>query len=128
MPATAWTPETIAEPLRTAFEAADLEAIGALLSPDVRWGPPGSKNPPCKNREQVLKWYRNGPAWGARARVIELTAAGDQLLVGLALTSNPEAELAAERWQVLTIHPQGVCDIRGYEDRHSAEADLAHAP
>jgi hypothetical protein len=126
MPPNPWTAPTIAEPVRAAYEAADLNAIGTLLSPDVRWGPPGAKHPPCRNREQVLTWYRNGRSFGARAQVTELTVAGDQLLVGLSITSSPDpaAALAPERWQVLTISSAGICDIRGYEDRPSAAADL----
>jgi len=124
-----WTAETIAEPLRAAYEASDLAAIAALLSPDVTWGAPEQKNPTCKNRDQVLRWYRHGRASRASAKVIELTVTGTRLLVGLAVTSGPDPadELAPERWQVLTIGPQGVCDIRGYTDRASA-AEAAVRP
>jgi hypothetical protein len=120
-----WTAARIAEPVRAALEAADLAAFGQLLSPDVQWGPPGSKNPPCKNREQVLTWYSRGRSAGARAQVIELTVEGDRLLVGLAVARDPEHPgVASERWQVLTVGPQGVRDIRGYEERHQASAAL----
>jgi hypothetical protein len=124
-----WTAETIAEPLRAAYESGDLTAIGALLSPDVAWGAPEQKNPTCKNRDQVLRWYGNGRASRAQGRVIEVTVAGQRLLVGLAITSGPDPAdaMAPERWQVLTIGPEGVCDIRGYEDRTSA-AEAAAVP
>jgi hypothetical protein len=124
-PAAPWTAERIAEPVRAALESADLTAYGDLLSPDVHWGPPGMKNPPCKNREQVLAWYSKGRSAGARAKVIELTVEGDRLLVGLAVSRDPDRPSdASERWQVLTIGPQGVRDIRGYEARHQAAAAL----
>ena len=124
-----WTADTIAEPVRGALESADLDAMAVLLSPDVKWGAPEAKNPTCQNREQVLQWYRNGRASKARARVVELTVAGEQLLVGLAITSGPDPAdaLAPERWQVLTVSADGVSDIRGYEDRSSAAAALVQA-
>jgi hypothetical protein len=129
MSSNSWTAATIAEPIRTAYEASDLDAIAALLSPDVKWGAPEDENPTCQNRAQVLTWYRNGRASKATARVIELTVAGEQLLVGLAVTSGPDPadELAPERWQILTVSAEGVSDIRGYEDRHSAAAALTQA-
>jgi hypothetical protein len=124
-----WTAAAIAEPIRGALESADLNAMAVLLSPDVKWGAPEAKNPTCQNREQVLSWYRNGRATRARARVIELTVAGEQLLVGLAITSGPDPAdaLAPERWQIMTISADGVSDIRGYEDRSSAAAALVDA-
>jgi hypothetical protein len=122
-----WTAATIAEPVRAALESADLDTIGALLSPDVHWGAPGDKKPPCRNKQQVLNWYRNGRSAGARAQVTELTVAGHQLLVGLAIITGPNSPnpLAAQRWQVLTVDGRGVCDIRGHEDRQSAAATLS---
>ncbi len=117
-----WTAETIAEPVRAALESADLETMGSLLSPNATWGAPGQEPPTCRNRQQILKWYGNGRAFGARATVTELTVVGDRLLVGLAITSGPDPEhaLSPERWQILTVAADGVSDIRGYESRPEA--------
>jgi hypothetical protein len=122
-----WTPDTIAEPIRQALETADVDRFGSLLSPTVTWGAPGDATPPCRNREQVLRWYRAGHAAGQRAHVMELTPSGDRLLVGLRL---PLDGVEGERWQVLTIDALGVCDIRGYEERWeaAAAAGLTDAP
>jgi hypothetical protein len=119
-----WTPESIVEPIRLALEAADVDRFGDLLSPTVTWGPPGSATPPCQNRQQVLRWYKAGRAAGIRAQVHELTVSGDRVLVGLVL---PLDGVDQERWQVLTIDAQGVCDIRGYEERAEA-AEAAGLP
>jgi hypothetical protein len=116
-PATGSPPVTaagIADQVRLALETADLDSFGALLSPDVHWGPPGSTRPPCRNREQVLAWYSKGRAKGRRASVSEVEIHGDALLVGLRL------EDGQERWQVLRVGPDGIDDIRGYENRRSA--------
>jgi hypothetical protein len=84
----------------------------------VQWGAPGDPNPPCRNRRQVLQWYERGRAEGRRANVTTLEVHGDSLLVGLRL------ETGAERWQVLHVGPEGITDIRGYEDRPTAELGL----
>ena len=42
----AFTAASIAAQLRSSLDTADLDALGALLSPDVQWGPPGSARPP----------------------------------------------------------------------------------
>ena len=46
--------EELSRRVRLALEAADPAAFGELLDPDVRWGPPGARRPPCRNRRQVL--------------------------------------------------------------------------
>src|ERR1700734_3498528 len=112
------TAAAIADRVRLALETSDLDSFGALLSPDVHWGPPGDTRPPCRNREQVLAWYSKGRAKGRRASVNEVEVHGDALLVGLRL------EDGSERWQVLRVGPDGIDDIRGYEDRRSATGEL----
>jgi ketosteroid isomerase-like protein len=118
---TTWTAAEIAEPVRAALEASDLHALSALLSPDVQWGAPGDPAPACRNRGDVLAWSRRGRAAGTRAQVTEVDVVGDALLVGLMVDRGGSA---GERWQVLTIGPDGVRDIRGHEDRASAVAGL----
>jgi hypothetical protein len=107
----------IAEQVRSALNAADLAEMEALLSPDVRWGPPDDPNTGCHNRSQVMKWYRRGREAGVRATVTELSVHGNKILVGLNV-SRPDG--IADRWQVLTVGPSGVNDIRGFEARADA--------
>jgi ketosteroid isomerase-like protein len=109
----------IADKIRAALTSADLAGFSELLSPDVTWGAPGDPNPTCRNRNQVMNWYRRGWEAGTRATVIEVSIHDSQLLVGMMV--NREGE-QAERWQVLEVGPDGVRDIRGYEDRASAAA------
>jgi|ERR1700722_2304360 len=113
------TAASIAAQLRSSLDTADLDALGALLSPDVQWGPPGSARPPCRNREQVLAWYAEGREQGRRATVNEVEVHGNALLVGLRLDDGQE------RWQVLRVGPDGINDIRGFEDRRSASRQLS---
>jgi hypothetical protein len=113
------TPEAVAAQVRAALDASDLAAFGHLLSADVHWGAPGDANPPCRNRAQVLKWYEKGKAAGRSGTVTEVSVHGDAVLVGMRLNSGED------RWQVLRVGPDGVRDIRGYEDRESATERLS---
>jgi len=67
----------------------------------------------------VLRWYAKGRAKGRRATVTEVEVHGNALLVGL------RREDGGQRWQVLRVGPDGVNDIRGYEDRPSAAEKLS---
>ncbi len=108
----------IADQVRRAMEAGDLEQLAPLLSLDVRWGPPGSANPPCKNRRQVLSWYARAKDAGRSGTVTDVEVHANALLVGLRLDDGQE------RWQVLRVGPEGINDIRGFEDRTGALAQL----
>jgi ketosteroid isomerase-like protein len=115
------TAEEMAELVKAAIESPDLAAYGDLLDPDVRWGAPDDPTPSCRNRGQVLAWYARGREAGVRARVTEVTVAGDKLLVGLTVTGGVEGG-AVERWQVLTLSGGRIADIRAYDDRDEAVA------
>jgi hypothetical protein len=113
------TPAAVAARVRNALDASDLAALADLLSPDVHWGPPGDAAPPSRNRDQVLKWYEKGRAAGRRGRVTEVSVHGNAVLVGMRL------DTGEDRWQVLRVGPDGIRDIRGYEDRGSATERLS---
>jgi hypothetical protein len=113
------TVDFVAEHVRAALDGGDLASFGHLLSPDVHWGAPGDANPPCQNRAQVLKWWEKGRAAGRSGTVTEVSVHGNAVLVGMRLDSGED------RWQVLRVGPDGVRDIRGYEDRTSATERLA---
>lgn len=122
--------EGIVERVRVALESADLDAIGELLDPDVRWGAPDDPEPSCQNREQVLAWYRRGRQAGVRAQVTETAVHGDKILVGLRVTGRPEADDAGvepNRWQVLTVGHRGIFEICGFDERGDA-AERAGGP
>jgi len=112
--------EELAARIRDALEAADLDAYAELLHPAVQWGAPGDTSPPCRTRDDVLAWYRRGRAEGQRARVGEIFAAGDKIVVGLKVSAGGGAEV--DRWQVLAVVDGKIADIRGYERREDAVA------
>lgn len=115
----------LAAQVRIALNAADLSAFEDLLDPDVRWGAPDDPSPSCKNREQVLAWYRRGRESGVRARVTEVVVGADRIVVGLAVTGTLTAQETgreADRWQVLTVHAGRITDIVGFDERTEAFA------
>lgn len=113
----------ITERIKVAFESADLTAIGDLLDPDVRWGASDDPAPSGQNRRQVLAWYQRGRKAGVRARVTEIVAHGNKILVGLKVLGSPAAEERGgevDRWQVLTVAGGRIVDIRGFDERSAA--------
>jgi hypothetical protein len=120
--------EQLAGQVRAALQAADLLGYRELLDPNVTWGAPDDTNPGCRNRDQVLAWYRRGRANGVRAVVTETGLFGDKILVGLRVfdeCSRSEGGDPTERWQILTIRGGLVADIRGFEERTAAMSRLS---
>ena len=125
MPEDRQSMEALAAQVRVALAAADLSAFSHLLDPDVRWGAPDARQPSCRNRDQVLRWYERGRESGVRASVDEVVVLGDRLLVGLRVERPSEGISpggAEPRWQVLTVRAGKVVDIVGFDDRTEALA------
>lgn len=112
------TTDDLAQKVRVALESADPAAYQELLAPDVHWGPPDSPQWGCRNRDQVLSWYQKALDDGMRARVTEVVAAPQCLLVGLEV-SGRESSL---RWQVMRVEDGLIVDIAGFDDRAEAAA------
>ena len=114
----------VAQQVRAALDAADLEQFAELLDPRVTWGAPGDPSPPCQSREQVLAWYAQGRADGRRARIRHVATNDDKIMVTMSVMS-PDGSgntTEADRWQVLTVANGRVTDIRGYDDEPAASA------
>jgi ketosteroid isomerase-like protein len=79
-------PESNVELARRGFDAAlrgDLDAIGALLDPQVKWhgGDPTAPGS-CRNREQALAVMRQSDVVsGGRFELIDVVGAGDKVVV-----------------------------------------------
>jgi ketosteroid isomerase-like protein len=131
VPVTPPTMEDLAARVRTALESDDLSVLADLLDPDVTWGAPHARVPTCRNRDQVLAWYRQGQQSGVRATVSDVTVLGDTILVALVVRASPEARRrggAALRWQVLTVRSGRIVDIVGFDDRSEALARAGSSP
>jgi len=125
------TVSDLAERVSAALEAAELAAYRELLAPDAKWGPPDDPVSGCHNRDQVLAWYQRSRDEGMSARVTEVVAGRDTLLVGLKVagtTAAVEQGGEAERWQVLTVRGGRIADIRGFDHRDEAAARAGVTP
>jgi len=115
--------EQIAMKVQAALQTADLNGYRELLDPNVTWGAPGDNKSGCRNRDQVLAWYRRGRAKGIRASVTETVVHKDKILVGLTIfdaQSPSNSGDQTQRWQILTLKDGLIVDIRGFEERASA--------
>lgn len=115
--------EEIAAHVRMALAAEDLSAFAELLDPDVTWGARGARNPTCKNRHQVLAWYRRGREAGVRGSVFDVEVLGDRLLVSMTVRGTENAQErggATLRFQVLTVRNGRIADIVGFDDKAEA--------
>jgi ketosteroid isomerase-like protein len=107
----------IARQLETACRDLDLDLLGSLLHPEVRW------TGLCKDRTQVLDWYRAVLAEGIEASVRSVEVDRDAVVLGLTVTRVARGARPAPPeplYQVCTVHDGQIVEIRGYPDRDSA--------
>jgi ankyrin repeat protein len=104
----------IARHLEAAYRSLDLELLGSLLHPDVRW------SGECSTSAQVLDWYRRLLADGTRATVESVEVDRDGVLLGLSVAREAEGARPAppqRLYQVFTVEGAQVVEIRSYPDR-----------
>ena len=109
----------IARQLEAACRDADLDLLASLLHPDVHW------TGLCRNRTQVLDWYRQGLADGTTATVESVEVDRDAVVVGLSLVRPADGARPAPPlriYQAFTVEGTLIVDIRGFPDRRSALA------
>jgi ankyrin repeat protein len=109
----------IAEALEAAHSAYDLELLGSLLHPEVRW------SGYCTNKDQVLDWYRSLLAERSRSTVDSVEVDGDAVILGLSVSRTAEGARPAPAqrlYQVFTVSGAQIVDIHGYPDRAGAHA------
>jgi ketosteroid isomerase-like protein len=118
----------LAGQIQAALETADLNGYRELLDPDVTWGAPDDAQSGCRNRDQVLAWYRRGRAKGVRAVINETVIHHDKILVGLSIRDSQSPSHRGggptARWQILTVKSGRIVDIRGFEDRAAAASRM----
>jgi ankyrin repeat protein len=109
----------IARHLEAAYRDRDLDLLGSLLHPQVHW------TGDCRNREQVIDWYRALQADGTVAAVQSVEVDRDAVILGLTVGRQAEGARPAQPQrlcQVFTVVDAQIVDIRGYPDRPSALA------
>jgi ankyrin repeat protein len=109
----------MAHHLGAAYRDGDLDLLGSLLHPQVRW------SGECNTSAQVLDWYRRLLADGTRPTVESVEVDRDAVVLGITVARQAEGArpAPAERlYQVFRVDDAQVVEIRGYPDRASALA------
>jgi ketosteroid isomerase-like protein len=115
--------------VRRGFEAiirGDLQLIGELLDPEVKWhgGDPQSG---CRNRDEALEFIGRAQRRGI-GRLIDVIDAGeDRVVVVLQPPATPGAPPPPPRANVTTIHDGRVVEMVAYETTEEARS-AARAP
>ena len=107
----------IARHLETVCRDLDLDLLGSLLHPEVRW------TGLCNDRTQVLDWYRAVLAEGIEASVRSVEVDRDAVVLGLTVGRAARGARPAPPeplYQVFTVRDAQIVEIRGYPDRDSA--------
>ena len=107
----------VARQLETAAQDVDLDLLGSLLHPEVRW------TGLCKDRSQVLDWYRAVLAEGIEATLRSVEVDRDAVVLGLTVGRRAQGARPAPPqplYQVFTVRDAQIVEIRGYPDRASA--------
>jgi hypothetical protein len=107
----------IARQLEIVSRDLDLDLLGSLLHPQVRW------TGLCNDRTQVLDWYRAVLAEGIEAAVRSVEVDRDAVVVGLAVSRRAQGARSASPqplYQVFTVRDAQIVEIHGYPDRASA--------
>jgi ketosteroid isomerase-like protein len=90
--------ETNVERVRRGFEAAlrgDLDVIGSLLHPDVKWhGGDPSADGACRDRNQALDVMRRALGRDLAVELVDVVDAGDKVVVIMRPASDPEKPAA----------------------------------
>ena len=121
MPGTVDDTAGIADRLRAALTARDLDAFGMLLSDDVRWGSDDHSRT-CRNRSDVLATFARLMSEGAEGAITELAVGTEGILCGLAVAWPRPSHHPDDRnlFHVYLVRDGRIIEIQRYDDRDSA--------
>lgn len=109
----------VARHLESAYEDRDLDLLGSLLHPQVKW------TGLCQNSAEVMEWYRRLRAGGVMPTVHTVEVDRDAVVLGLDVGGQAEGARPVppqHLYQVFTVDDAQVIEIRVYPDRASAIA------
>lgn len=114
-------PTSLLDQVREALAARDLDAFGALLTDDVRWG---DENHPrgCRNRADVLKTFSRGLSESLDGSASELERGSNGILCRLSVTwpeDHPRAD-DVDVFHVYLVRDEHIYQILRFFDRDSA--------
>lgn len=114
------------ELVRNGFEAAsrgDIAAVAALLDDDVYWGADGGGG--CENRQQALRWMREGIARGVHVDLLEARELSDGRVLLLLQRTTPhegEAEPPDPHAQILSFRGGKISQMLVYPTAEEARS------
>lgn len=112
----------LAEKVRQALTAHDLDAFGSLLSDDVTWGDVGHPRG-CRNRSDVLATFGQLLNKGVDGRITELKTGTAGILCGLTVEwpeGDPRASDSSSLFHVYMVRDGQIYQIRRFDDREFA--------
>ena len=93
-------------------------AFDDVLADDATWGSPHDPTRFCRDRSEVLGWYRRGLRAGVRARVIQMQVSDEFVVIGLEILGGAADPI--EQWQVLVVEDDKITRIVGFDDGGTA--------
>jgi ketosteroid isomerase-like protein len=105
--------------VRRGFQAAsrgDIDAIAAMLSPDVRWHGAGDDSGGCQNRKQTLRWMREAIERGVRVDLLDARELpGDRVVLVLRRRPTPDdPEPPAPHGQIISFRDGLIAEMVVY--------------
>lgn len=107
-----------------AIVAGDLEAVGELMAPDIKWhaGDPDSRYA-CHNRREALAFMRSRQTRWQAVRLLDVIDAGDRVVVVIQ-PPDEDGMTPPPRANVTTVRDGQIVEMIGFE---SPDAALAYA-
>ncbi|MHB1524503.1 MAG: nuclear transport factor 2 family protein [Candidatus Dormibacteria bacterium] len=115
----------MAAELSAAFQARDMEAFGALLAADARWGGDTVSNR-CRSRTEVIDTFRRQISAGAEGQVAALEVGPEGILCQLTVTSPAVAGGVGPGtlFHLYRVRGERIVEIVPFVDRRLAVAAL----
>lgn len=121
-------PPDLADRIRAAYQGADLDALGALLAEDARWGDDDHPNR-CRSRADVLRTFRQWLDGGVTAEVTGVSSGSRGVLCCLHVTWTDPSDLhrGGDFIHVFIVRSGQIAEIRRYDDLASAAEAIGTA-
>src|ERR671932_741772 len=102
--------------LRAALEAGDLDAFGALLDDNVRWGGEEETPQTCHTRAEVLNRLRRQRDAGVDIQVLEVTPGHDGVVAGFHVKQSVRDGFGRESTVYQLLEARGLVPILNVSD------------
>lgn len=119
------SPDALVDRIRAAYQASDLQALGALLAEDVRWGDDDHPNR-CRSRADVLSTFERWTGTGVSAQILDTRSGPQGVLCRLRVDWADPADRprGATFIHVFLVRDGLITEIRRYDDEASATAAI----